>query len=199
MDHETYREWLDLAVDAMPGGPDPLGATERRELETHLAACAECRAERARLERVGERLAAARRDVRPGFGADVMAALGTAPWEAQPRRSARVWRGPFALLVGLGAASAALRGTSGASLEPAGGASGALAALVEMARAALLAGSGLAGATWAGVGAALADWLGASPVRWIAAAVGVTALNLLAVRLARAESRGGAPTPPRTR
>jgi hypothetical protein len=187
MDHETCREWLDRSEDAARvGGGEPLSAAERSALDAHLAGCAACRAERDELARLADALAAARVAVRPGFAAAVLDAIearGGAAWESRAPRGARAWRGPLALLGGLGAAAVAI-GLVAAGPEPAAGGS-VFAALYDLARAALLAGAGLAGATWSGVGAAVAEWLGDAPSRWVAAAVAVTGLNVLAVRLAR--------------
>lgn len=187
MDHDNFREWLDRSEDAtrVEGG-EPLSAAERSALDAHLAGCAECRAEHAELARLADSLAAVRVAVRPGFAAAVLDAIearGGAPWESRAPRSARAWRGPLALLGLVGGTAVAL-GLAAAGPEPAAG-FGAFAALYDLARAALLAGSGLAGATWSGVGAAVAEWLGDAPSRWVAAAVAVTGLNVLAFRLAR--------------
>lgn len=188
MEHETWREWLDLAADgALPAG-------DRAALERHLEGCADCRAEAARLEALAGRLAASRIAVRPGFTGEVMAALGPAPWEA---RTPRAWRWPFALLLALGGAAAAIYGTAAAELDPAGRSWTALAALADLFRAALVAGAGLAAATWSGVGAAVGEWLGASPANWLAAGVLVVGLNLLALRLVRRRAGAAAARPGR--
>jgi hypothetical protein len=190
MDHETYREWLDLEAD---GALDP----ERgAELAAHLESCAECREQRRLSAALVARLAADRVPVREGFARDVLAAVGNAPWErASGRRS---WRLPVALLVLVGAAAAwfARAAATGAAAD-----SGwpTLAALAGMVRSALVSGAGLAAATWGGVGAVVGGWLGASPARWIVAAVGVLCLDLLAVRLLRRRVRAAARrgSPPR--
>ena len=190
MEHETYREWLDLAADGA------LPAADRELLGRHLEGCPECRAEAELLSGLVRRLAADRIPVRPGFTLEVMSALEPAPWEA---RTARAWRWPFALLVALGCAAAALYGSAAAGLDPAGHSWSALAALAGLLRAALVAGAGLAAATWSGVGAAIGDWLGRSPANWLAAGVLVVALNALAVRLVRRRAGASAPPPGRRR
>ncbi|KAB2955591.1 MAG: DUF1153 domain-containing protein [Thermoanaerobaculia bacterium] len=99
MDHQTWREWLDLDVDGA------LGDEERRRLAGHLAGCSECVAERRRLEALAARLAAGKIALRPDFKASVMAALPPAPWES---RSRRAWRLPAVLLAGLAVAEGRL-------------------------------------------------------------------------------------------
>lgn len=173
MDHDTYREWLDLEVD---GALEP---ADRAELAAHLEACAECRAERQRSIALAERLAAARVEVRPGFAADVVASLAPAPWEA---RRPTAWRWPVALLVAFAAGAAALSGLASGANGAASGWWASAAALGEMLVAGLVAGAGMVGATWSGVGAAVGEWLGGSPVRLALAIVAVVLLNLLAVR-----------------
>jgi hypothetical protein len=173
MDHDIYREWLDLEVD---GALEP---AERGELAAHLEACAECRGERQRSISLAERLAATRVEVRPGFAADVVSALEPAPWEV--RRPA-AWRWPIALFVALAAGAAALSALSSGAGSPAGGWWASAGALAEMMAAGLVAGAGMVGATWSGVGAAVGEWLGGSPVRIGLAIVAVVLLNVLAAR-----------------
>ncbi len=185
MDHETYREWLDLEAD---GALDPsLGV----RLAAHLESCAECREQRHRAAELVARLAADRVPVREGFSRQVIEALGTAPWESEAR--SRNWRIPVALLVLIAAGASLLARAAAPAGWPA------LAAIAGMVRSALLTGAGLAAATWTGVGAVVGGWLGASPARWIVAAVGVVCLDLLAVRLLRgrlrATARRSAPPP----
>jgi anti-sigma factor RsiW len=185
MEHETFQQWLDLAADGV------LPAADRAALDQHLEACAECRAEAGRLAAVVRRLEESRIEVRSGFTREVMAALEPAPWEARTRRA---WRWPFALLLALGSAAAALYGGAAATLDPSGRSWAALGALADLFRAALVAGAGLAAATWSGIGAAVGEWLGRSPANWLAAGVLVACLNLLAIRLAR--RRAGATASP---
>jgi hypothetical protein len=176
MDHERAAAAIDLAADGA------LGADQRRELDEHLAVCADCAREMADAVTVAERLAGARLAVRPGFAADVMAALEPAPWEA---RSARSWRLPLALLVAIGGVAAALLGKGTAAFAPSGGAAGALYALADLFRASLVAGSGLAAASWRAVGDAAGSWLGDSPANWLAALVVALGANYLLFRLLR--------------
>lgn len=173
MDHDIYREWLDLEVD---GGLEP---AERERLAAHLEACAECREERQRAIAFAERLTAARVEVRPGFAADVVAALEPAPWESLRPAD---WRWPVALFVALAAVAAALSGVAAGAAGTSGGWWASVGALARLFVAGLVAGAGMVGATWSGVGAAVGEWLGGSPVRLVLAIVAVVLLNVLAVR-----------------
>ncbi len=183
MEHETFREWLDLAADGA------LEESARRELEAHVGVCDDCRAEQRRALALTERLTASRVAVRPGFTREVLAALEPAPWES---RGSRAWRWPFAALLLLAGGAAAIYGSAAAGLEPAGRSWAALTAFADLIVAALGAGTGLATATWKGVGAAVGDWLDASPANWVAAAVVVVGLNVLAFRLAHGRARATA-------
>ncbi len=183
MDHDRYREWLDLALDGA------LEESELAELDLHLAACAECRREQAEIAVLSERLAASVVPVRAGFAGEVMSALGPAPWEA---RTLRAWRLPFALLLLLGGGAAALFGGAAAGLDPAGRALGAFLALADLFGAALIAGGGLAAASWRGLGLGVGEWLGASPMNLAAAAVLIVGLNYLLYRLVRRTERPAA-------
>lgn len=180
VDHDRYREWLDLALDGA------LDGSERAELDAHLAACAECRHEQAELAALSRRLSEAVAPVRAGFTGEVMSALGPAPWEA---RTLRAWRLPFALLLLLGGGAAALFGGAAASLDPAGRAFGAFLALADLFGAALIAGGGLAAASWRGLGLGVGEWLGASPLNLVAAGILVVGLNYLLLRLVRRTAR----------
>jgi anti-sigma factor RsiW len=188
MDHDTFREWLDLEVDGA------LGDAERARLETHLVSCPECREESRTLALLKVRLTASRVPVREGFAAAVMDALEPAAWES---RSPRAWAWPLALALALAGGAAGLTAMAARELDTAGPWWSALGAVADLFRAALVAGSGLAAATWTGVSAAVAEWLGRSPANWVAAGVLVVGLNLLGLRLIRA---GGAavrrPAPP---
>jgi len=179
MEHETYRQWLDLEVD---GSLEP---SDGARLAGHLESCAACRDERNRLRALATSLRSARVAVRPGFSAEVMAALGSAPWE---QRSAHPWRLPLGIAAALAVAAVGIWQLAGGGGAASGGAWAALAALGELVRTGMLAASGLALATWAGVGGAVAEWLGASPVRWLAAAGAVVGLNYFALRLIRSRS-----------
>jgi hypothetical protein len=189
MEHDTFREWLDLEIDGA------LGDEERARLEEHLVSCSGCREERRQLTLLAGRLAAARVPVREGFAAAVMDALEPAPWES---RLPRAWGWPLALCVALAASAAFVSGTAGSRPGAAGSWWSAIAAVADLLRAGLVAGSGLAVATWTGVGAAVVDWLGRSPANWVAAGVLVLALDLLALRLMRSGGREAArrPAPP---
>lgn len=180
MDHDRYREWLDLAVDG------ELDAADRRSLEAHLATCAECRQEEIALRSVQARLAGSALPVRPGFAGEVMAALEPAPWEA---RTLRAWRLPFALLLLLGGGAAALFGGAAVGLDPGARTLGAFLALADLFGAALVAGGGLAAASWRGLGLGVGQWLDASPLNWIAAVVLVAGLDYLLYRLVRRTER----------
>lgn len=187
MDHERYREWLDGAADGA------LDDRARAELAAHLTGCAECRAEETRLVALAGRLAAARVPVRAGFSAEVMAALEPAPWEA---RTLRAWRLPFALLLVLGGAAAALFGAAAAGLDPSAKSLSAFLALADLFGAALVAGGGLAAASWRGLGLGVGEWLAASPANLVAVALVVVGLNYLLYRLVR---RGARPAAARAR
>lgn len=188
MEHQRYEEWIDLAADG------ELGEPERAELVRHLAACESCRLSEASSRQVATLLAAARVPVRAGFAREVVAALEPAPWEAKTLRD---WRLPLALLVVVGGASAALFGLGAAELDPRAGTTGALAALVDLLRAAFVAGSGLAAASWQGLGVAIGDWLGGSAVNWAAALALAGGANYFLWRLLRARPAAAAVEPPR--
>jgi len=177
-DCTSQMESLDLALEAA------LPAAELRRLEAHLAGCAGCRAERRRLLRLREALAGARVPVRAGFRAGVMTALPAAAWErrgaATPRR-AYAWAA--LLLVALGAGSALLFGLSGAAVDGAFG--GPLAAIVELAGAALVAGAGLLGASWSGLGMAVGELFSRSPGTLVGFALLLASLALLLVTMLR--------------
>ncbi len=188
MEHERYEEWIDLAADG------ELGAGEREELARHLATCDPCRRSEAAAAVVVSRLAAARVAVRPGFSREVLAALEPAPWEA---KTMRAWRIPLALLALVGGASAALLGLGAAELDPRAGTTGALAVLVDLLRAAFVAGSGLAAASWQGLGSAIGAWLGGSAINWAAALALAGGANYFLWRLLRARPAPSAAKPPR--
>lgn len=180
MEHESWLLAIELALD------NELSAAEQKELTLHLAGCADCRSEAERSERAVTRLAAERISPRPGFVDQVMAALEPATWEA---RSPRSWRLPVALLAALAVASAALFASGAAALRPSGGAAEVAAALFELFRAALAAGSGLANASWRGVGDAVGEWLRGSPGNWTAGLVLAVATYYLLFRLLTARRR----------
>ncbi len=177
--HERYREWIELELD------EQLGDVEAEELAMHLAGCAACRRERDASARLFARLDSARLAVRPRFAMEVLAALEPAPWEARAPRS---WKLPVAVLTAVGGLAAVLFGLGAAGFQPQGGSSGALAALLDLFRAALVAGSGLASASWGAAGEALGAWLGRSTLNWGAAAMLALGADYLLVRLLRSRS-----------
>ena len=188
MEHERYEEWIDLAADG------ELGESERAELARHLGTCDSCRRAEAGARRVVDRLTTSRVPVRSGFAREVLAALEPAPWEA---KTLRAWRLPLALLVLVGGASAALFGLGAAELDPRAGTAGALAALLDLVRAAFVAGSGLAAASWKGLGIAMGEWLGSSAVNWLAALALAGGANYFLWRLLHARPAPAASKLPR--
>jgi len=183
MDHDLYREWIDLDADGA------LDEKQRAVLVAHLDRCPECRSEQASVQRVVARLASARVEVRPGFTSEVMSALEPAPWEA---RTLRAWRMPFALVLVLAGVAAALFGGAAAELDRGAGGFGALAALADLFVTATTAGAGMLAASWQGLGLAVAEWLGESRLN-IAAAIGAVAgVNYLLLRVLRRRPAGAA-------
>ena len=87
-DREALRELLDLDLDGQ------LGPTERSRLQEHLAADEELAAEHRRLLALHSGLTEARVPVRPGFKAQLMAALPLPAWLPQP---SFVWTLPVAM------------------------------------------------------------------------------------------------------
>jgi len=182
---ERYLEWIELALDG------ELGAEERALLDRHLDGCESCRLEFESSYRLGERLRAAAIPVRPGFTAEVMAALEPAPWEARAPRS---WWLPLAALLAVGGGAAVLFGVGTAGLGNDGAGFGALFALADLFRAAFVAGSGLAIASWGAVGDALGAWLGRSVANWGAALMLVVGAQYLLLRLVRRRPRAAEPS-----
>jgi predicted anti-sigma-YlaC factor YlaD len=169
-DHNTYREWLNLEVDGA------LPRDHQGELQEHLAACAECRAEKEGLLALEELLHAHRVVVRRKLRQDVLSALPSAGWES---RSPRTWAFPAAVFVLLvGVAVFAMGGRSHSPLLSA------LAAVAGMLRASAVAGAGLIAASWKGLGLVFSQML-SSPMSLGALGVFVLCLDLLLVSLLR--------------
>jgi hypothetical protein len=187
--HAVYEEWLELELDGR------LAPAERERLAAHAAECPRCGAARRGQERLGALLQEARVAVEPGFRARVLAALPAAGWEA---RHPRTWRLPLAAFALLGGLAAVLLGVSSAHVEPGGSVLGAVLALGGLARAAVLAGAGLLGASWKGVGLAVSELLG-SPLNVAALGLLVLCLDLLVVSLVRRRRSAAAPAAGRRR
>src|SRR5262249_13112313 len=105
MDHENFREWLQMEFD---GG---LEAGRRPALAAYLETCAACKKEHEELAALRATLAEASVPVRPDFVSAVMSALPPAGWES---RHARTWALPLALIGAFGGAAAILAGISAA-------------------------------------------------------------------------------------
>lgn len=172
-DHNTYREWLHLDADGR------LAASQRAELEQHLAACAGCRDEREDLLALEALLQKNRIPVRTDFKDNVLSSLPTTGWE---NRHPKTWGFPAAVFLLLAGIAAALFGSS--HLSTAGPGASALLAVADMLGSTMQAGAGLLAATWKGLGMAFEEVI-ASPVSLGALAVLVVSLNLLLVSLLR--------------
>ena len=172
-DHNTYREWLNLEVDGQLPPP------QRAELEQHLAACADCRAEREDLLALEALLQKNRIPVRLDFKDTVLASLPTTGWE---NRHPKTWGFPAAVFVLLAGIAAALFGS--ARLATAGPGASALLAMADMLGSTVQAGAGLLAATWKGLGMAFGEVI-SSPMSLGVVAVLVISLNLLLVSLLR--------------
>ncbi len=99
MTHHHYEEWMSLALDGR------LSAQEHAALESHLAACDECRARWAAFQQVDHLLTrAAQVSPAPGFSARVAARLA----HEQAHRRARAPQMPveWRIIAGIGAVSA---------------------------------------------------------------------------------------------
>lgn len=186
--HEVYEEWVEMEADGL------LTPERRARLDAHAAECARCRDERRALARLGALLRETEVAVEPGFRERVVKRLPAAGWEG---RHPRTWRLPFAVFALLGGLAAALVGSSSAQLGPEVSLIAALAALGEMARAALLAGAGLLGASWKGVGLAMSELLD-SPLDVAALGFLVLCLDLLLISLLR-RRRPATASPPERR
>jgi len=170
-DQEALRELLDLDLDGQ------LGPAERSRLQEHLAADPELAAEHRRLLALHAGLTEARVSVRPGFKAQVMAALPLPAW--LPQRSF-VWTLPLAMTTVLAISAAWF--LSGSALGE-GALVGTGLAIVDFFNS--MAGAGLLAATWTGLGIALEEFVSESGLNLLALAVPVVLLNLLFFSLLR--------------
>jgi anti-sigma factor RsiW len=171
-DHDTFREWLHLEADK------DLSPERRERLESHLAECPECQAERRDLAHLSRALASGRLAVRADFRQNVLAALPAAGWEA---RHPRTWRFPAAVAVLLGTIAATFFGSGRSAGSPV---LGALFAVAGFFRATLVAGLGLMQASWKGLGLVFGEIFSSWPAL-TAFAVVVICLNLLLLTLVR--------------
>lgn len=172
-DHDTYREWLPLEADG------ELSPAEHIRLETHLAACPDCRRQLGEYQALDRLMAQSSLPVRQDFKAGVMAALPVAGWEA---RHPRTWRFPAAVCLLLVALAALLVSFGAEGPAPSG--LSALFAVAGLIRAAVQAGAGLLAASWKGLGMAFGEVL-SSPASLGLAAFLVLCLNLLLLSLIR--------------
>jgi len=184
VENVTWREWLDLELDGA------LPESERESLRQKLADDPELAAERQRLQALHALMGEDRVVVRPDFAASVMAALPVPPWRAAARRAARPsflgipsWGLPLAVLLALTLGATWLLADSG--FVGTGAIGGTVVALFDLARASVLAGSGLLFATWKGVGWGLAEMLGGSWTEIAMVAVFVLCLDLLFLNMLR--------------
>jgi hypothetical protein len=171
-DHTLYSDLLNLEVDGI------LTAEQQAHLDEHLAACAECRAERAQFLGLADLLQRSQLTVQPAYRERVMAALPAAGWES---RHPRTWALPAAAFAALLGAGAGLLGAGSARL---GSAYGIFAALAGMLRAALVAGIGFTTASWRWCGMFVQQLL-VSPMSLVMFGVFVLSVNLLLVSLVR--------------
>ncbi len=171
-DHATFRDLLDQSVDGA------LSADQQAVLDSHIARCPECQAERAQLQVLHAVLQSSRLEVMSGFRQSVMEALPAAGWES---RHPRTWTFPVAALTVLLGAGVALLGAGSSRL---GSAYSVLAAMGGMLRAALVAGIGFTTASWRWC-SLFVDQLLASPVSMVMFGVFVVCLNLLLFSLIR--------------
>jgi anti-sigma factor RsiW len=172
-DREALRELLDLDLDGQ------LGAAERSRLQEHLAADAELAAEHRRLLALHSGLKEARVPVRPGFKAQVMAALPLPAWLPQP---SFVWTLPLAMTTVLAITAAWF--LSGSALGE-GALVGTGLAVVDFLVATSMAGAGLLAASWSGLGLFLEELVARTGLSLLALAVPVVLLNLLFFSLLR--------------
>ena len=178
-EHSTYREWLSVELDG------ELDSRQTKQLMAHLSVCGACREERRSLRLLETTLAESRVEVDESFEADLMAAMPTVGWESSHPKS---WIAALAIVLLLGAAAAAVMGSTAAKLEPAAPFLAAVVAVFDLFRSSVLAGAGLLTASWSGLGIALGSLLETS--KWNLAAFGVLVLglNVLLLRLLRRKS-----------
>ena len=176
-EHSEILHQLDLEAEG------ELSPAESRRLADHLEGCADCRAARRQSVALGELLDGAKVPVAEGFSARVMAALPEPAWRtagegaaapqaaasspASPRRALAWAVGLFAALAVVSTLllTAALGGADGL---PGGGL---LAAVGQMAVAAVVTGAGLLGASWSGVGLAVGELFTSAPGTLVAFAL----------------------------
>lgn len=179
-------------------GPDAEGELtpeESRRLASHLADCADCRAAQREELSLLRALDESRVPVADGFSARVMASLPEPEWAARraparaaaPRRALAVAAVLFAVLAGL--STLLLTAASGGSPVPGGGL---LAALGEMAVAAVVTGAGLLGASWSGLGLAVGELFASAPGTLAAFALLLACLGGLLFAMLRRPRRAAA-------
>lgn len=171
-DCDTFCEWIHLEDDG------ELAPRDAALLSEHLGTCAACRHEREEAEALGRLLRASRLEVRPDFRSAVLSALPATGWES---RAPRAWILPVAAML-LFAATAMLLLSSGSVALPPG--ASALLAVGDMARASVLAGVGLLGASWKGIGLVVREVV-SSPLAIGIFGLLVLSINLLLVSLVR--------------
>lgn len=180
VEHDTYREWLDLSRTG------ELSAAEEARLSRHLGECASCREELEATRQLDELLVSDRIQPRSDLVDMVMARLPEAGWQARHPRS---WGPALVALTVIAGAAAALLGSGAAEIEPREPFLGALAALFELFKGALLAGSGLLRASWHGVGLAVGNLLTRSWLDGSLTVIGVLSLDLLLLAFYRRYGR----------
>jgi anti-sigma factor RsiW len=189
MDHLEVSQRLESFVRS------ELEAAEAASVARHLEGCDACRAELEVERHLVEAMASLSVRSRPDFAAGVMAAVAASaePAWARPRMSAWAW--PAAVLAAFAAAAAWI--AVNLSATPVGGIVGTLSG---MAKASLIAGAGLLGASWRGVSLTVRDAFSGEPASLALLAV-TTALAvvglyrfLLRPRWARA-AQGRSPRP----
>lgn len=179
-DHTTFREWLDLELDG------ELPSALQGKLRDHLIGCSDCRTERDALLQVRLAMGEIKVPVQRSFRRRVLEALPAAAWESRPVKS---WAAVIALVLVLGAASAGLVGWSAARLTPSMPFAGALSAVWDSFAMAVLAGTGLLGASWKGIGMVMGEALRASWLQTAAFVIILVGLNASVAVLIRRRRR----------